>query len=114
MRTVLMNLTLPQPTTERAHDSCRRANRQPLDAIFAPKTIAVIGATERRGSVGGSVFGNLSAFGGTVYPVNPKYCAVLGISAFPNVAAVPESIDLAVVVTPAATVPGVLRECVQA
>ena len=89
---------------------------QPLDAIFAPKNVAVIGATENPGSVGRTVLWNLisNPFGGTVFPINPKRASVLGIKAYPNIAAVPEPVDLAVIVTPAHTVPGLIRECVAA
>lgn len=104
-----------KPTTDPAHDVLRYEH-QPLDAIFAPKTVAVIGATEKAGSVGRTILWNLisSPFGGTVFPVNPKRPSVLGIKAYPNIAAVPEQVDLAIVVTPAATVPGVISECVDA
>lgn len=106
--------TIP-PIIDPAHD-IMRYERQPLDAIFAPKSVAVIGATEKAGSVGRTLLWNLisSPFGGTVFPVNPKRSNVLGIKAYPNIAAVPEAVDLAVVVTPAPTVPGVIRECVEA
>ena len=79
----------------------------PLGAIFAPRAVAVIGATEKAGSVGRSILWNLisSPFGGTVYPVNPKRPNVLGIRSYPSIAAVPEPVDLAVVVTPAAASP---------
>ncbi|MDR3621181.1 MAG: CoA-binding protein, partial [Paludisphaera borealis] len=89
---------------------------RPLDAIFAPRTVAVIGATEKPGSVGRSVLWNLigSPFGGTVHPVNPNRRNVLGIKAYKDVAAVPDAVDLAVIAVPAATVPGVIRECVDA
>jgi acetyltransferase len=90
--------------------------RQALDAIFTPGSVAVIGATEKEGSVGRTILRNLisSPFGGTVYPVNPKRPNVLGIKAYPNVTAIPEQVDLAVVVTPAPTVPDIIRECVDA
>jgi acetyltransferase len=103
------------PTTDPAHNVLRY-ERQPLDAIFTPQNVAVIGATERAGSVGRTILWNLisSPFGGTVFPVNPKRSSVLGIKAYPNVAAVPEPVDLAIVVTPAPTVPGVIGECVEA
>src|SRR5271155_3983162 len=86
---------------------------RPLDAIFNPRNIAVIGATENTGSVGRTVLWNLvtSPFGGTVFPVNPKRPSVLGIKAYPNIAEIPEKVDLAVVVTPAASVPGVIGQC---
>ncbi len=94
----------------------RAEQRLPLDAIFAPQAVAVIGATEKAGSVGRSILWNLiqSPFGGTVYPVNPKRPNVLGIRSYPKIAAVPEPVDLAVVVTPAPTVPQVIAECVEA
>jgi acetyltransferase len=90
--------------------------RLPLDAIFRPRTVAVIGATERQGSVGRAVLWNLisNPFGGTVYPVNARRPNVLGIKAYRSVGEVPDRVDLAVVVTPAATVPGVISECVDA
>jgi acetyltransferase len=90
--------------------------RQSLDAIFAPSSVALIGATEKEGSVGRTILRNLisSPFGGTVYPVNPKRPNVLGIRSYPSIAAVPEQVDLAIIVTPAPTVPGIINECVEA
>src|SRR5207248_6183973 len=55
-----------------------------------------------------------SPFGGTVFPVSDKRTSVLGIKAYRRIAEIPEPVDLAVVVTPAASVPGVVGECVQA
>lgn len=109
---------MPKPlmqTADPAHNVLRTFP-QPLDAIFAPKNIAVIGATEKAGSVGRTLLWNLisNPFGGTVFPVNPKRPSILGIKAYPNIAAVPEPVDLAVIVTPASTVPGVIGECVEA
>jgi acyl-CoA synthetase (NDP forming) len=91
------------------------AARHPLDAIFAPRTVAVIGATERPGSVGRTVLQNLigHSFGGIVFPINPNRHNILGIKAYPRVADAPAPIDLAVVVTPAPTVPDVMRECAE-
>jgi acetyltransferase len=88
--------------------------RQALDAIFAPKSVAVIGATETIGSVGRTIIWNLisSSFGGTIYPVNPKRASILGIKAYPSLAAVPEVVDLIVVVTPATSIPGIIKEAV--
>ena len=92
------------------------AARHPLEVFFAPRSVAVIGASETPGSVGRTVLWNLltNPFGGTVFPVNAKRANVLGVKAYPNVAAVPERIDLAVVITPAKVVPGVIRECAAA
>jgi acetyltransferase len=89
------------------------AERRILDFFFSPKTVAVIGASEKLDSVGRTILWNLigSPFGGTVYPVNPKRHSVLGIKAYPRVGEIPEPIELAVIATPAATVPGIIREC---
>ena len=92
-----------------------KAGTQPLDVFFSPKTVAVIGATENTGSVGRTVLWNLvsNPFGGTVFPINPKRPSVLGVKAYKHVADVPEPVDLAVIVTPAATVPGIIHDCVE-
>jgi acetyltransferase len=84
-----------------------------LSVFFAPKSVAVIGASEKAGSVGRNILWNLisSPFGGTVYPVNAKRGTVLGIKAYPSIAAVPGPVDLAVIITPANTVAGLVREC---
>jgi len=89
---------------------------RPIDVFFTPKAIAVIGATETPGSVGRNVIWNLvsSPFGGMVFPVNAKRPSVLGIKAYPNLAAVPAQVDLAIVITPAPTVPDVIAECAAA
>jgi acetyltransferase len=93
-----------------------RKRQQALDVFFEPTRVAVIGATETPGSVGRTIVQNLigSPFGGTVFPVNPKRPSVLGIKSYPSIAAVPEKVDLAVIVTPAPTVPGVIAECTAA
>jgi acetyltransferase len=90
-----------------------QAPEKPLDFFFAPRGVAVIGATEKAGSVGRQILWNLisSPFGGAVYPVNSKRQNVLGIKAYVSIAAVPAQLDLAVIITPAATVSGVIREC---
>ncbi len=87
------------------------ARRAPLNAIFKPKSVAVIGATEKEGSVGRAVLENLASFTGHVYPINPKRPTVLGRKAYPSLAALPEKVDLAVIVTPATSVPGIIQEC---
>ncbi|HWB52900.1 MAG TPA: CoA-binding protein, partial [Tepidisphaeraceae bacterium] len=104
---------LAVPTTDLAHDVLR-SERQPLDVIFSPRSVAVIGATETSGAVGRTVLWNLisSPFGGTVYPVNPKRPSVLGIKAYPSIKAIPEKVDLIVVCTPAPSVPAIISEAV--
>jgi acetyltransferase len=85
-----------------------------LKAMFSPRTVAVIGASEREGTVGRTILWNLitSPFGGTVYPVNPKRPNVLGIRSYPSITHIPEQVDLAIIVTPAVAVPDIIRECV--
>ncbi len=87
-----------------------------LDAIFFPKSVAVIGATDRVGSVGRTIVWNLisSPFNGTVYPINPNKSSILGIRAYPRIEDVPEQVDLAVIVTPAKTVPQLVEDSVKA
>ncbi|HEX5221046.1 MAG TPA: bifunctional acetate--CoA ligase family protein/GNAT family N-acetyltransferase [Verrucomicrobiae bacterium] len=100
---------------DHAHDVLR-AHRHPLDSIFSPKTVAVIGATENPGSVGRTLFQNLGrgGFNGVVYPVNPKRASVLAVKAYPDIASVPDKVDLAVICTPAKTVPGIIQDCIKA
>ncbi len=110
-----MEVITPSTRTERASDIWRKPEH-PLNAMLAPRTVAVIGATETPGSVGRTLMENLTrgGFPGAVYPINPKRDTVLGTKAYPNIGAVPEKVDLAVIVTPAPTVPGLVRECTQA
>ena len=93
-----------------------RSESHPLDPLFAPRSVAVVGATERPGSVGRAVLWNLlsNPFGGTVFPVNSKRPNVLGIKAYLKVSDLPDKVDLVVVTTPANTVPDVLTESVAA
>ncbi|HEY5176087.1 MAG TPA: bifunctional acetate--CoA ligase family protein/GNAT family N-acetyltransferase [Terriglobales bacterium] len=92
-----------------------RSESHPLDPLFLPSSVAVIGASERAGSVGRSVLWNLlsSPFGGTVFPVNAKRPNVLGIKAYPSVRDLPDKVDLVVLTTPADTVPGLIAEAVE-
>jgi acetyltransferase len=93
------------------HDIWRQ--QQGLAPFFKPQSVAVIGATEASGSVGRTILRNLisSPFGGTVFPVNPKRASVMGIKAYPSIADVPAQVDLAVIVTPSSTVPGLIASC---
>ena len=85
----------------------------PLDSIFYPRSIAVVGASRHPGSVGHSLLANLidSRFQGVVYPVNPGARGILGIKCYPNVIEIPDVVDLAVILVPAPIVPEVLEEC---
>ena len=82
--------------------------------MFAPESVAVIGATETPGSVGRALMENLKSYCGLVYPVNRKRDTILGIPAYPKIGAVPDHVDLAIIATPAATVPDIIKECAEA
>jgi len=90
--------------------------RAGLEPLFLPHSIALIGATNRPGTVGRSVFSNLleSKFPLKLYAVNPGQDEVLGIRTHKRIADIPEAVDLALVVTPAQTVPLIIGECVDA
>jgi len=98
-----------------AHDLVS-LGRTSLDCIFTPRSVAVVGASERPGSVGYTVLRNMidSPFGGPVWPVNPKRTTVLGLPAFPSIVQLPGVPDLIVVTIPAAGVPAVVQEAVDA
>src|SRR6476660_7091076 len=90
--------------------------KQSLEALFAPESIAVIGATDRAGTVGRTVLQNLlnPAFHGRVYPVNPQRSEILGVKSYKRICDVPEPVDLVVLATPAVTIPGLIGECIDA
>ncbi len=90
--------------------------RYGLDAMFAPGSVAVIGATDRPGTVGRTVLENLlhGRFQGKVYAVNVKHPEVLGLKAYRSIRDIPGPVDLVVIATPAATVPQLIGECVDA
>jgi len=83
-----------------------------LEYLFKPKSIAVIGASDTPHSVGATVMRNLlqGGFSGPISPVNPKYGKVAGVRAFPSVASLKETPDLAVICTPPQTVPGLIAQ----
>jgi acetyltransferase len=114
MTTTIQNTKQPFAKADPSSD-VYRSESHPLDPLFAPRSVAVIGATERVGSVGRSVLWNLlsSPFGGTVFPVNSKRPNVLGIKAYPKVSDLPDKVDLVVITTPADTVPDLLAESVE-
>lgn len=87
-----------------------------LNSIFRPKRIALIGVSDNPNSVGGITLRNLvgGGFNGVVYPVNPKREAVFGIPCYPDVKSLPKTPDLAVIMTAAKFVPGIIRECGEA
>ncbi|MGA2720587.1 MAG: CoA-binding protein, partial [Candidatus Acidiferrales bacterium] len=90
--------------------------RSSFDCMFAPLSVAVIGATDREGTVGRTLLQNLLRGGlpGEIYPINPKRESILSLHSYKSIGAVPEKIDLAMIVTPAPSVPGVVGECIDA
>jgi acetyltransferase len=84
-----------------------------LDKIFKPRVVAILGASDTEGSVGYAVTVNFvrGLFEGKAYLVNNHKSEILGVKAYPTIGAVPETVDLAIIATPAKTVPGVVEEC---
>ncbi len=84
-----------------------------LTRLFEPTSVAIFGASEREGAVGALVLRNMleGQFRGPVYAINPKRETVQGLRAYPDLAAVEAPVDLAVIATPAATVPGIIEQC---
>jgi acetyltransferase len=111
-----MHESLAEQTRTTAEKSAKAGAKSGLDALFIPDSVAVIGATERPGTVGSTVLSNLieSRFRSKVYAVNPSHSEVLGLRAYKSVGDIPEPVDLAVVVTPALTVAHIIGECVDA
>jgi acetyltransferase len=87
-----------------------------LDKIFQPNSIAVVGASERQGSVGNGLMRNLigSGFGGKIYPINPNHPKIWNLPACSSIAELAIPVDLAVVSTPIIRVPRIVKECVDA
>jgi acetyltransferase len=87
-----------------------------LQPLLAPRSVALVGASERPGTLGAIVFRNLAAGGlrGELYPVNPKHGQLFGRRAYPRLSSLPQQVDLAVVVTPARTVPGIIEDAAAA
>jgi len=86
-----------------------------LDAIFSPETIAVIGASTQKGKVGHDIFANILSGGytGTLYPVNPKARSVLSVKCYTSISAIPDPIDLAMIILPPRAALGSVKECIE-
>ncbi len=84
-----------------------------LDAVFRPRSVALVGASTRKGTLGREIFDKLlnTEFNGPVYPVNPKAHYIHSVKAYPSISAIPEQVDLAVIVVPKQFVPDIVREC---
>ncbi|MBN2033516.1 MAG: acetate--CoA ligase family protein, partial [Deltaproteobacteria bacterium] len=88
---------------------------QNLDKFFKPSSIALIGASERKASIGWDLMRKLTGTGydGVLLPINPKYDHIQGIKAYPSLSRAGRSVDLAIIVTPISTVPSIIRDCVR-
>ncbi len=86
-----------------------------LEPFFNPQTVAVVGASARKASVGGVIFRNFlkPAFKGTVYPINPRATDVLGIPSYEQVSNIPKPVDLTVIAVHAGIVPNIMQDCEQ-
>jgi acetyl coenzyme A synthetase (ADP forming)-like protein len=104
----------PPPASEAAPPPRHRRPRT-LDPIFSPRSVAVVGASRNRDSLGHALLHNLvqAEFAGTIFPVNPKAHAIHSLKAYPSITAVPDPVDLAVVAVPRDAVMGVVDECVE-
>lgn len=89
------------------------SERHYLRPLFEPESVAIIGASERAGSIGAVLVDNMLAakYRGTLVAVNPKHRSIQGVPSYPDIASVPGRVDLAVIATPPATVPGVIEQC---
>jgi acetyltransferase len=87
--------------------------RHYLTPLFEPASVAIVGASETPGKVGTMLLSNMLAAGyrGALFAVNPKYASVRDVPCYPSIGALPARVDLAVIATPARTVPEVISEC---
>jgi len=86
-----------------------------LDKIFEPESIAVVGASEKEGSIGSVHVQNLiqGGYQGKIFPVNPHYTSTHGLKAYPSISRIDHAVDLAIIAIPISSVPSVIRECAQ-
>lgn len=96
------------------HPPSTRAVTAPLNALFEPRSVAVVGAGRKRGTIGAEILHNLVAggFRGSIYPVNPHATTIEGLRAYPSLLAVPGTIDLAVVAVPSESVEAAIDDCI--
>jgi acetyl coenzyme A synthetase (ADP forming)-like protein len=111
---VTVSLEATPQYAERAAERSQLAAAASMRPFFEPRVVAVVGANRERGRIGSETLRNLreTGFSGTLVPIHPDAGEIDGIRAYPSIAAVPFDIDLAVIVVPAARVPGVVDECI--
>jgi acetyl coenzyme A synthetase (ADP forming)-like protein len=110
---VMLDLARTERWTDQHAEREHVAEALSIARLLAPRSIAVIGASRRHGTIGNALVRNLlaSEFSGPVFPVNPSAKAIDGVPAHPSVLAIPEPVDLAVIAVPAAAVLDAVREC---
>ncbi len=112
-----LRVSFPTSLTDEALDRFNRRDQiaavNALTAFFAPRGVAVIGASRRRGTIGGELFHNLLTYGfaGPVYPVNPEAAVVQSVVAYRTVEEIPGPVDLAVIAVPASAVSAAAEAC---
>ena len=86
-----------------------------LDAIFSPRSIAVLGASSTKGKVGHDIFANilLNGYTGTLYPVNPKAASILSVKCYKTILEIPDPVDLAMIILPPKAALAAIKECVE-
>ena len=84
-----------------------------LHRLFNPKFVAVVGASERKGSIGFLIMRNLleNGFTGDIYPVNPKYSTIMSLPSFAGIEDIGSGIDMAIIVIPIHFVPKIVESC---
>lgn len=99
-------MTVDEPETQ--------TSTRALDPIFSPRSIAVVGASRRRDSIGFALLHNLiaSEYNGAIFPVNPQARVIHSLKCYPSLAAIPDAVDLAVVMVPRRLVQGAVEECI--
>jgi len=116
----VVEIELPTSLSARARESVEQREQiaaiAALESFLKPQAVAVIGASRRRGTVGGEILHNIliSGFTGAVYPVNSSARTVQAVRAYASVGDVPERVDMAVIAVPAAHVADVARQCAAA
>jgi acetyltransferase len=114
VKNLYFNMNKPASRNSKSISMALVDRRPILRAMFNPQAIALIGATEAPDSVGRTLMENLLPLGRTLYPINLKRNSVLGVKSFPHIADLPTAVDLAIIATPAITVPDVVGECAAA
>ncbi|WP_089936129.1 bifunctional acetate--CoA ligase family protein/GNAT family N-acetyltransferase [Candidatus Entotheonella palauensis] len=116
----VFHVTFPTAETERFRsvqaEREHQATAQSIRTLLHPRSIAVVGASERAGSIGAALLGNLihHGFTGSIYPVNPRASILEGLPAFATVSAIEAPVDLAIIAVPATAVEASIRDCAQA